>query len=178
MRHRVKTRNLSRDIDHRRSLMKNLSVSLIMEEKIVTTVAKAKYLRPHIEKIISRARKGDDFNNVKFLRTKLHSEEAIKKLVSDLGKRFLERPGGYTRIIKLPSRKGDNAPMASIEFVEKPAKVKDTKETKKEAVKETKEKAKKVEKIKETTKKMEVKEKVVKTKESSIKRSYQNQKKV
>ena len=145
MRHRVKTRNLNRDMDHRRALMKNLSVSLIMEEKVVTTITKAKYLRPHIEKIITRARMGEDFNNVKFLRTKIHSETAIKKLVSELAPRFKNRPGGYTRIIKLPERDGDKAPMARIEFVEKAKEVKkQTKEKKQDVEKKEKQKSTKV----------------------------------
>ena len=120
MRHRVKTKSLHRDLDHRKSLMKNLSESLIIHEKIVTTITKAKYLRPHIEKLITRARLGNNFNNVKFLRTRIHSEEAIKKLVSDVAPRFSDRLGGYTRITKLPARSGDNAMMARIELVEKP----------------------------------------------------------
>ncbi len=122
MRHRVAKKTLQRDKSHRVALLKNLSTSLIINEKVITTVSKAKYLRPHIEKLITKAKKGNGFNNVKYMKSKLFKEDAVRKILSDLGPRFSKRPGGYTRIIKIKNREGDNAPMARIEFVEKPRK--------------------------------------------------------
>jgi len=98
--------------------MKNLSSDLIKHEKIVTTLAKAKYLRPYFEKLITRARTGSDFNNVKYMRKKLIGNETIKKILLDIGPRFVGRNGGYTRIARVGNRSGDNAPMARIEIVE------------------------------------------------------------
>lgn len=116
MRHRVKTKILSRDSAHRKSLLRNLSTSLVENEKIVTTVSKAKYLRPYFEKLITKAKSGEDFNNVKYMKARLNSNDAVKKILSDLGKRFSNTAGGYTRIIKVGNRAGDNAPMARIEL--------------------------------------------------------------
>lgn len=135
MRHRVKTKTLKRDGDHRRALRKNLSTNLTVHESIVTTLTKAKYIRPYFEKLVTRAKRGNDFNNVKYMKTKLTTDEAVRKMLSDLGTRFKSRPGGYTRIVKMGNRDGDKAPMARIELTEKPA-------TKKpEKKKETKPKA-------------------------------------
>lgn len=135
MRHRYKTKTLHRDMGHRKALVKNLSDSLILNEAIVTTVTKAKYLRPYIEKLITKSKSENTFNNVKYLKTKLNDEGAIRKILEDIGPRNIKRAGGYTRIIKLPNRAGDNAQMARIELVEKPVK-KEVKE--KATLKETK----------------------------------------
>lgn len=149
MRHRVVAKKLNRDMDHRKSLLKNLSEQLIEHEKIVTTEAKAKYLRSHFEKLITKAKKAvtenaiAKFNVVKGLKKSLNSDTVIKKLVDDLGPRFKERNGGYTRISKVGNRDGDNAAMARIELVrnnitaeaEKPAKATPkTKKVKKETI--------------------------------------------
>lgn len=128
MRHRVKTKTLHRDRDHRRALIKNLSTDLVLNEEIVTTLAKAKYIRPHFEKLVTKAKKNSDFNSVKYFKTRLTTKDAVRKMLEDIGPRFKDRNGGYTRIIKLGNRDGDNAPMARIELVEKPkAKKKSTK---------------------------------------------------
>jgi large subunit ribosomal protein L17 len=124
MRHRVKKKTLKRDGDHRKALLRNLSTSLVLNESIVTTVSKAKYLRPYIEKLITKAKKGDDFNTVKYMKSVLYKDEAVKKIIDDLAPRFKKRNGGYTRIVKIGNRSGDNAPLAMIEFVEKPKKPK------------------------------------------------------
>ncbi|MFC1621982.1 50S ribosomal protein L17 [Patescibacteria group bacterium] len=120
MRHRVATKTLHRDKDHRNSLVKNLCSSLVMNEKIKTTEAKAKFIRPKIEKLITRAKKGGDFNNVKYMKRKLIGEDTVRKILTDLGPRFKDVAGGYTRIVKIGNRDGDNAPMARIEFTKKP----------------------------------------------------------
>ena len=101
---------------HNKAMMANLVASLIAAEGIVTTEAKAKALRPVAEKMITKAKKGGVHNHrqvVKFLRDR----EMASKLFDDIGPRYVDRLGGYTRILKLGPRSGDNAPMARIELV-------------------------------------------------------------
>lgn len=101
---------------HQKAMMANLVASLIAAEGIVTTEAKAKAMRPVAEKMITKAKKGGLHNHrnvVKFLRDR----EMVSKLFDEIGPRYEDRAGGYTRIIKLGPRAGDNAPMARIEFV-------------------------------------------------------------
>ncbi len=124
MRHRVVKKTLNRDPDHRKALISNLSAQLIENGKINTTLAKAKALRPKVEKIITKAikaHKSNDkivkFNTVKLLRKKLRSESAIRKLMDEVAPKFSERAGGYTKIIKTGNRDGDNALTARIELV-------------------------------------------------------------
>jgi large subunit ribosomal protein L17 len=124
MRHRVGGKQLNRDKDHRKALLKNLSVQLIENEKLNTTLVKAKFVKPYVEKLITKAKEyiaTDDklkrYNTVKYLRAKISSEEAVKKLVTDLATKFEKRPGGYTRLVKTGSRDGDNAPTARVEFI-------------------------------------------------------------
>jgi large subunit ribosomal protein L17 len=104
------------DAAHQRAIMANLAASLIAAEAIVTTEAKAKALRPVIERLITKARTGGVHNHrqvVAFLRDK----DMAHKLFAEVGPRYAERPGGYTRVLKLGSRSGDGAPMARIELV-------------------------------------------------------------
>lgn len=111
-----KGRRFGGDAAHQKAMMANLAASLFAAEAIVTTEAKAKALRPVAEKLITKARKGGVHNErqvVAFLRDK----EMAAKLFSDIGPRYADRPGGYTRILKLGPRQGDNAPMARIELV-------------------------------------------------------------
>jgi large subunit ribosomal protein L17 len=101
---------------HQKAMMANLVASLIAAEAIVTTEAKAKALRPIAEKVITKARKGGVHNQrlvVSFIRDK----DMASKLFNEIGPRYADRPGGYTRILKLGPRPGDNAPMARIELV-------------------------------------------------------------
>jgi large subunit ribosomal protein L17 len=101
---------------HQKSMMANLVASLIAAEAITTTEAKAKALRPIAEKMITKARKGGVHNHrqvVSFLRDR----EMATKLFDEIGPRYVDRPGGYTRILKVGPRHGDNAPMARIELV-------------------------------------------------------------
>jgi len=117
MRHRVGGKQLNRDKDHREALLKNLATSLIMSGKIETSVVKAKFLRPFIEKLITKA-KNDTFTSLQLLRTKLGNEEALRKLFKEIAPSMKERNGGYTRIKKLGKiRKGDSSEVAIIEFV-------------------------------------------------------------
>lgn len=115
MRKRKKGRKLSRKSDQRRALKKSLARSLFLRGRIETTEAKAKELRPFAEKLVTRAKKGDVSAHRYF--TRYFDERTVKKLVNELGPRYKERPGGYTRIIKLGPRQGDGAEMAVIELV-------------------------------------------------------------
>jgi large subunit ribosomal protein L17 len=111
-----KGRRFGGDSAHQKSMMANMVASLIAAEAIVTTEAKAKAVRPIAEKMITKARKGGLHNHrqvVSFLRDK----EMASKLFDEIGPRYEDRPGGYTRILKLGPRHGDNAPMARIELV-------------------------------------------------------------
>jgi large subunit ribosomal protein L17 len=112
----TKGHRLGSDAAHQRAMLANLVASLIAAEAIVTTEAKAKALRPVVEKMITKARRGGLHNRrqvVAFLRDK----EMARKLFEEIGPRYEGRPGGYTRILKLGPRHGDNAPMARIELV-------------------------------------------------------------
>ena len=182
MRHRVKTKTLHRDKDHRKSLLRTLSTQLVEHEKITTTLAKAKYLRPHVEKLITRAKKGNNFNNVKYMRARLSSEDAIRKILEDLGPRFKSRAGGYTRIVKVGERDGDKASMARIELVDKPKKAvkKTVKKAKKKVEPEKKEKkvVEKAEKVERPTKKKKLTQKRVLKKKVDPKQREQRQKRM
>ena len=125
---------------HQKAIMGNLVASLIAAEAIVTTEAKAKAMRPVAEKIITKAKKGGLHNHRQIIAF-LRDQEIADKLMEDVGPRYADRPGGYTRILKMGPRYGDNAPMAVIELVDrnpeakkvdKPKKV-ETKDKKKEA---------------------------------------------
>ena len=117
MRHQRKGRKLGRDASHRKALYANLTASLIEHGRIKTTVAKAKEVRPVAEEMITLGRRGDvpaRRQALKFLR----SQDVVHKLFSDVGPRFAERPGGYSRIVKLGPRQGDAAEMAYLELVD------------------------------------------------------------
>ena len=101
---------------HQRKILSNLAASLIEEERITTTVAKAKVLRPYVEKIITRARRGD-LHSRRLVLKRIQDTEVVTKLFDDIAPRYEDRPGGYTRIVKLGPRRGDGAEMALIEFV-------------------------------------------------------------
>lgn len=117
MLHRVSHKKLSRDTNARRALLKNLATSLVLHERITTTTAKAKTIRPVIEKLVTKA-KVDSHITRRYLTTKLDKDSAVKKMLELIGPTFKERPGGYTRIVKLAPRAGDNADLSLIEFVE------------------------------------------------------------
>jgi large subunit ribosomal protein L17 len=111
-----KARRFGGSAAHEKAMLGNMVASLIAAEAIVTTEARAKALRPVAEKVITKARKGGVHNQrqvVSFIRDK----EMASKLFADIGPRYADRPGGYTRILKLGPRPGDNAPMARIELV-------------------------------------------------------------
>ena len=119
MRHKVLGRKLGRTTAHRIAMTRNMAVSLIEHERITTTEAKAKNLRPFVEKLVTLA-KEPTLHNRRQAFAKLRNDEAVTKLFSELGPRFKERPGGYCRILKLAKpRLGDAGKRAMIEFVER-----------------------------------------------------------
>lgn len=117
MRHRAQVKHFSRSPNARKALIRGLVTSLVEHERIKTTLPKAKELRRHVERAITAGRKGD-LAATRNLLAKYPNKDTVHKIVSDLSVRFKERPGGYTRILKLGNRPGDGAPMAFIEFVD------------------------------------------------------------
>jgi large subunit ribosomal protein L17 len=117
MRHRVKGRKLSRTASHRKATMRALTMALVKEHRITTTIAKAKELRKFVEPLITRA-KEDNLLNRRMVFSALQNKETVKKLFSEIGPQSVDRPGGYTRVIKLGFRQGDGAEMAVIELVD------------------------------------------------------------
>lgn len=117
MRHGDKIKNLSRTASHRAALLSNLTCQLIEHKRIITTLAKAKSLRVYAEPMITRS-KQDNMHNRRVVFSSLQDKEAIKELFGVIGDKVADRPGGYTRIIKLPRRAGDAADMAMIELVD------------------------------------------------------------
>ncbi len=116
MRHRAKGRQLSRTASHRRALLNNMVTSLFQHERIVTTEAKAKELRPFAEKLITLARRGD-LHARRLVERKIKDRDVLARLFTEIGPRFAGRPGGYTRILKLGHRPGDGADQARIELL-------------------------------------------------------------
>ena len=104
------------DAAHQKAMMGNLVASLIAAEALVTTEAKAKALRPVVEKVITQARKGGVHRHRRVV-SLIRDKDMAHKLFEEIGPRYVDRPGGYTRILKLGPRHGDNAPMARIELV-------------------------------------------------------------
>ena len=118
MRHRMSGRKLNRTSQHRQMLFRNMSQALIKHEQIVTTLAKARELRPVVERLISLGKRGDIHARRQAF-ARLRDDAMVTKLFSVLGERYAERQGGYTRIIKAGYRYGDSAAMAVIELVDR-----------------------------------------------------------
>ena len=117
MRHNKKFNHLSRTADHRRAMLANMAISLIMHKRITTTLAKAKALKTYVEPLITRS-KDDSTNSRRVVFSYLQNKEAIKELFGVISEKVGDRPGGYTRIIKLGFRKGDAAQICFIELVD------------------------------------------------------------
>lgn len=117
-RHQYKGRKLSRETGPRKALVRNLISQVILYEKIKTTEAKAKEIRPTLEKLITKAKKGTLADRRNAARVLSNNDKALEKLFSELGPLYKDRNGGYVRIIKLPNRVGDNAKMAQIELLD------------------------------------------------------------
>ena len=120
MRHRISGRKLNRTSQHRQMLFRNMSQALIRHEQIVTTLAKARELRPVVEKLITLGKRGD-LHARRQAFARLRDNDMTSKLFEVLGKRYADRNGGYTRIIKAGHRYGDAASMAVIELVDRDA---------------------------------------------------------
>jgi large subunit ribosomal protein L17 len=120
MRHHLSGRQLSRNSSHRHALMRNMSVSLLRHETIRTTIPKAKELRRVVEPLITLAKKDNEANR-RLAFSRLRDVAVVEKLFTDLGARFKSRPGGYTRILRMLPRPGDNAEMALMQLVDRPA---------------------------------------------------------
>lgn len=118
MRHGKSGRSLGRTSTHRRAMFQNMMVSLLRHELITTTVSKAKELRRFIEPIITKS-KEDTLHHRRTVHARLRDRDIVTKLFTDLGPFYKKRPGGYLRILKCESRKGDNAPMAIVELVDR-----------------------------------------------------------
>ncbi len=118
MRHAKSGRKLNRNSSHRKAMYKNMATSFLNHEAIKTTLPKAKELRRVVEPLITMGGE-DSVANRRLAFSRLRDKEAVGKLFSELGPRFKDRPGGYTRILKCGFRPGDKAPMAIIELVEK-----------------------------------------------------------
>ena len=140
MRHGFANKKLNRTSEHRKALIKNMLNSLIKYEQIKTTLPKAKVLKPQADKIITLGKK-DTLSNTKTLISKLQDVKSTNKVKKTLSKRYENRKGGYTRIIKAGFRYGDNAPIAVIEFVDRDVDAKRVDKKKKDPVKDQKKEA-------------------------------------
>ncbi len=118
MRHGNRGRKLNRTASHRKALFKNMAASLVEHEQIVTTLPKAKELRPVVEKLVTLGKRGD-LHARRQLISRIGNDKLAAKLIDTLAPRYAERNGGYTRIMKAGFRHGDNAPLAVIEFVDR-----------------------------------------------------------
>ncbi len=130
MRHRKSGRQLNRNSSHRQAMFRNMASSLVKHELIKTTLPKAKELRRVVEPLITLA-KTDSVANRRLAFARTRDKEVVGILFNELGPRYAERPGGYTRILKCGFRAGDNAPMCYIEFVDRPV-VEDAEEVQEE----------------------------------------------
>ena len=136
MRHGLANKKLNRASEHRKALLKNMLNSLIKYEQIKTTLPKAKFLKPQADKIITLGKK-ETLQTTKMLVSKLQDIKSANKVKKTLSKRYQNRKGGYTRIIKAGFRYGDNAPMAIIEFVDRDVEAKRVDKPKKDINKES-----------------------------------------
>ncbi|WP_026381021.1 50S ribosomal protein L17 [Afifella pfennigii] len=118
MRHRKTGRKLNRTSSHRQAMFANMAAALIRHEQIITTLPKAKELRPFVEKLVTLGKRGD-LHARRIAMSRLRDEAMVKKLFETIGPRYEERNGGYTRVLKAGFRYGDSAPVGVIEFVDR-----------------------------------------------------------
>ena len=135
MRHKFGYKKLNRTSEHRKALIKNMLNSLVKYEQITTTLPKAKVLKPQADKLITLGKK-DTLQNIRKIISKLQDQGSASKVRKTLSKRYENRKGGYTRIIKAGFRYGDNAPMAVIEFVDRDVEAKKVDKKKIEKIKD------------------------------------------
>ena len=117
MRHRKKVAKLGREADHRKALLRNLATDLLKHERVTTTLAKAKAVRPFAERMVTLGKR-DTLHARRHAARFIRDKDVVRKVFSELAPRYAERPGGYTRIMRLDTRAGDRAQMAIIELVE------------------------------------------------------------
>jgi len=141
MRHGMSNKKLNRTSEHRKALLMNMLNSLIKYEQITTTLPKAKFLKPQADKIITLGKK-NNLQNTRLLISKLQNINSANKVKKTLSRRYENRKGGYTRIIKAGFRYGDKAPMAVIEFIERDVEAKRIDKKKKDTTKDQKEEKK------------------------------------
>ena len=137
MRHNLGFRKLNKTTEHRKALFKNMLNSLIKYEQIITTLPKAKELKPQIDKVITIGKK-NDLSNKKKVFSKLQNQSSVKKVFDELSKRYSKRNGGYCRVLKAGFRTGDDAPMAVIELVDRNVEAKKVDKPKKVETKDKK----------------------------------------
>lgn len=118
MRHKIAHRKLGRTTAHREAMFRNMAAALIKHEQIITTLPKAKELRPYVERLVTLAKKGG-LSNRRLAHARLMDDVQLRKLFDELAPRYADRPGGYTRVLKAGYRASDQAPMAVIEFVDR-----------------------------------------------------------
>jgi len=118
MRHKLAHRKLNRTASHRKAMLANMAASLIEHEQIVTTLPKAKEMKPFMDKLITLAKRGDLHARRQAV-ARVRNRDAVRKLFDVMGERYADRAGGYTRVLKAGFRHGDNAPMAVIELVDR-----------------------------------------------------------
>ncbi|MBD1155983.1 50S ribosomal protein L17 [Pelagibacterales bacterium SAG-MED16] len=140
MRHKMGYKKLNRTSEHRKALIKNMLNALVKYEQITTTLPKAKVLKPQADKLITLGKK-NSLQNIRRIISKLQDEGSASKVRKTLSKRYENRNGGYTRIIKAGFRYGDNAPMAVVEFVDRDVEAKKVDKKKTEKIKEAEKKA-------------------------------------
>jgi large subunit ribosomal protein L17 len=116
VRHRVSGRKLNRTASHREAMLRNLAASLFTHRRVETTLAKAKEARRFVESLITLAKR-DDLHSRRLFARRIHDRSLIKVVFDEIAPLYKDRPGGYTRVVKLPSRSGDAAPMAILELV-------------------------------------------------------------
>jgi len=116
MRHLVSGRKLNRSASHRRAMLSNLAISILDKERVTTTLIKAKEVRSVVERLISYGKKGD-LHHIRLAARRVNDKTVLKKLFDDIAPSYKDREGGYTRILRLDERKGDNAQMSIIELV-------------------------------------------------------------
>lgn len=158
-RHQYKGRKLKREAGARKALLRNLTSQVILHEKITTTLEKAKEVRPVVEKLITKAKRGT-LADRRFVGAFLsHKDKALEKLFAELGPLYKDRKGGYTRITKLPSRAGDNANMAQIELLETEKLTEKEMESKAESKKASPERKSNGEKVKKSDQNAKIEDK-------------------
>jgi large subunit ribosomal protein L17 len=135
MRHRKKGRKLNRTWSHRKAMMRNMVTTFIDQEQIETTDAKAKELRPLAERLVTLAKRGgDDLAARRRALTIIRDRKVVNKLFSEIGPRYTDRPGGYTRILKVENRRGDGAPLSILKFVTEPVTFKEKRQRQEDEV--------------------------------------------